>query len=70
MVKAASEKMGKIDPKGVADALHGLTIKASDDPSILMDVTFDENGDIDREGFLVEVVDGKQVVKQVLPKLH
>jgi len=70
MVKAASEKMGKIDPKRVADALHGLTIKASDDPSILMDVTFDENGDIDREGFLVEVVDGKQVVKQVLPKLH
>jgi branched-chain amino acid transport system substrate-binding protein len=70
MVKAATEKMGKIDPKGIADALHGLTIKAADDPGILMDVTFDENGDIDREGFLVEVVDGKQVVKQVLPKLR
>ena len=39
-------------------------------PGILMDVTFDENGDIDREGFLVEVENGKQVVKQVLPKLH
>jgi branched-chain amino acid transport system substrate-binding protein len=70
MVKAATEKMGKVDPKGIADALHGLTIKAADDPGILMDVTFDENGDIDREGFLVEVVDGKQVVKQILPKLH
>jgi len=70
MVKAATEKMGKLDAKGIADALHGLTIKAADDPGILMDVTFDENGDIDREGFLVEVVDGKQVVKQVLPKLH
>lgn len=70
MVKAATEKMGKLDSKGIADALHGLTIKAADDPGILMDVTFDENGDIDREGFLVEVVDGKQVVKQVLPKLH
>jgi branched-chain amino acid transport system substrate-binding protein len=70
MVKAATEKMGKLDPKGIADALHGLTIKAADDPGILMDVTFDENGDIDREGFLVEVVDGKQVIKQVLPKLH
>ena len=57
-------------PRALADALHGLTIKAADDPGILMDVTFDENGDIDREGFLVEVVDGKQVVKQVLPKLH
>jgi branched-chain amino acid transport system substrate-binding protein len=70
MVKAATEKMGKVDPKGIADALHGLTIKAADDPGILMDVTFDENGDIDREGFLVEVVDGKQVIKQILPKLH
>ncbi len=70
MVKAATEKMGKLDPKGIADALHGLTIKAADDPGILMDVTFDGNGDIDREGFLVEVVDGKQVIKQVLPKLH
>lgn len=70
MVKAATEKMGKLDSKGIADALHGLTIKAADDPGILMDVTFDQNGDIDREGFLVEVVNGKQVVKQILPKLH
>jgi branched-chain amino acid transport system substrate-binding protein len=38
-------------------------------PAILMDVTFDANGDIDRQGFLVEIVDGKQVIKQVLPKL-
>ncbi len=70
MIKAATEKMGKIDSKGVADALHGLTIKAADQPGILMDVTFDENGDIDRQGFLVEVENGKQVVKQILPKLH
>ncbi len=70
MVKAATEKMGKIDPKGLADALHGLTIKAADQPGILMDMTIDENGDIDREGFLVQAENGKQVVKEVLPKLH
>jgi branched-chain amino acid transport system substrate-binding protein len=70
MVKATTEKMGKLDSKAFADTLHGLTIKAADEPGILMDVTFDENGDIDRQGFLVEVVDGKQVVKKVLPKLH
>ncbi|MBR0756501.1 ABC transporter substrate-binding protein [Bradyrhizobium jicamae] len=70
MVKAATEKMGKVDPKGVANALHGLTIKAAQEPGILMDVTFDEKGDIDRQGFLVEIVDGKQVIKQVLPKLN
>jgi branched-chain amino acid transport system substrate-binding protein len=70
MIKAVTDKMGKVDPKNFANTLHGMTIKAADEPGILMDVTFDQNGDIDREGFLVEVVNGKQVVKQVLPKLH
>jgi branched-chain amino acid transport system substrate-binding protein len=70
MIKATTEKMGKVDPKAFADNLHGLTIKAADEPGILMDVTFDQNGDIDRQGFLVEIVEGKQVVKQVLPKLN
>jgi branched-chain amino acid transport system substrate-binding protein len=70
MVKAATEKMGKVDGKALADALHGLTVRAANEPGILMDVTFDQNGDIDRQGFLVEIVEGKQVVKQVLPKLN
>ncbi|BAM88017.1 putative branched-chain amino acid ABC transporter substrate-binding protein [Bradyrhizobium oligotrophicum S58] len=70
MVKATTEKMGKVDSKAFADTLHGLTIKTATEPNILMDVTFDQNGDIDRQGFLVEVVEGKQVVKQVLPKLN
>ncbi|NOJ39744.1 ABC transporter substrate-binding protein [Bradyrhizobium australiense] len=70
MVKATTEKMGKVDAKKFADTLHGLTIKAASEPGILMDVTFDEKGDIDRQGFLVEIVEGKQVVKQVLPKLN
>src|SRR6478736_3112530 len=69
MIKATTEKMGKVDAKAFADTLHGLTIKAADEPGILMDVTFSETGDIDRQSFLVEVVEGKQVVKQVLPKL-
>ena len=70
MIKATTEKMGKVDSKAFADTLHGLTIKAADEPGILMDVTFDANGDIDRQGFLVEIVEGKQVIKQVLPKLN
>jgi len=70
MIKATTEKMGKVDAKAFADTLHGLTIKAASEPGILMDVTFDEKGDIDRQGFLVEIVEGKQVVKQVLPKLN
>jgi branched-chain amino acid transport system substrate-binding protein len=70
MIKATTEKMGKVDAKAFADNLHGLTIKAANEPGILMDATFDQNGDIDRQGFLVEIVEGKQVIKKVLPKLN
>src|SRR5262245_30394786 len=70
MIKAGTEKMGKVDPKGLANALHGLTIAAAKEPGILMDVTIDQNGDLDRQGFLVEIKDGKQVVTKVLPKLN
>ena len=69
MIKAATEKMGKLDAKNLAATLHGLTISADKEPGILMDVTIDEHGDLDRESFLGEVVDGKQVIKEVLPKL-
>ena len=41
-----------------------------DHPGILLDVCFDDKGDIDRESFLVEVKDGKQVVTQTLPMLN
>jgi branched-chain amino acid transport system substrate-binding protein len=69
MIKAATEKMGKLDPKNLAATLHGLTITTKMEPNILMDVTVDENGDLDRESFLGKVVDGKQVIIEVLPKL-
>lgn len=69
VIKAVTDKMGKVDRAAFADTLHGMTIAVADEPGILMDVTYDDKGDIDRQGFLVEVVDGKQVVKQVLPKL-
>ncbi|MBY0613493.1 MAG: ABC transporter substrate-binding protein [Beijerinckiaceae bacterium] len=70
MIKAGTEKMGKLDPKGLAAALHGLTISAAKQPGILMDVTISDTGDLDRQSFLVEAVNGKQVVKAVLEKLN
>jgi branched-chain amino acid transport system substrate-binding protein len=36
---------------------------------VLMDVSYDDKGDLDRESFLVEVKNGKQEVKEVLPAL-
>ena len=68
-IKHVTEKIGKFDSKLFAETLHGLTIKPADEPGVLMEVTFDKNGDIDRESFLGEVVDGKQKIVAVLPKL-
>jgi branched-chain amino acid transport system substrate-binding protein len=68
-LKAAIDKVGKLDRKAVAQAMKGLTISAKKYPGIIMDVTFDANGDLDRESFLVEVKDGRQVVVATLPPL-
>lgn len=69
MVKAAAEKAGKLDPKAIAAALHGLTIAPAKVPGILIEATWDETGEIDRISFLAEVKAGKQVITKVLPKL-
>jgi branched-chain amino acid transport system substrate-binding protein len=47
-----------------------LRFTAKDHPGILLDVCFDDKGDIDRESFLVEVKNGKQEVVATLPMLN
>lgn len=66
-VKAATEKVGKFDRKALAAALKNASFSAKDHPGVLMDVSFDDKGDLDRESFLVEVKAGKQVVIGTLP---
>jgi len=67
VVKAVTEKVGKLDPKAFADAMHGIKLSAKQYPGILMDVSFDKNGDLDRESFMTKVVNGKQEVVATLP---
>jgi branched-chain amino acid transport system substrate-binding protein len=67
VVKAMTEKNGKVDSKLLAKSLHGAKISAKENPGVLLDVTFDDNGDLDRESFLVKVVNGKQTVTETLP---
>ena len=69
VVKAVTEKVGKVDCKAFAEAMKGATISPKETPGMLMDVTFDQNGDLDRESFLAKVVNGKQVVTTTLPPL-
>lgn len=69
VLKAAIEKVGKLDRVAVAKALKNATFTAKQHPGVLMDVTFDDKGDIDRESFMVEVKNGKQEVVATLPPL-
>jgi branched-chain amino acid transport system substrate-binding protein len=69
IIKEVAERMGDFNSAGFADALHCTFISTEDEPGVLLDVAFNEKGDIDRESFLVEIVDGKQVITEVLPRL-
>jgi branched-chain amino acid transport system substrate-binding protein len=63
------KKVGKLDRKALAKTMHGLTITPQEEPGILMETTWDNTGEIDRISFLAEVVNGKQAISKVLPKL-
>jgi len=69
-LKAAIEKAGKLDRKAVAQAMKGLVVSAKKYPGVIMDVRFDDKGDLDRESFLVEVKNGRQEVVATLPPLN
>jgi branched-chain amino acid transport system substrate-binding protein len=69
LLKAGIQAAGKLDREAVAKALHGLKISAAKEPGVLMDVAIDDHGDLDRASFIVQVKDGKQEVKEVLPPL-
>ena len=67
-VKAVQDKAGKLDQKAFTQAMHGATISAKDYPGVLFDVRYDDKGDLDRESFIVKVVNGRsQVVETLKP---
>lgn len=67
IVKVLTERMGKVDSKAFAAAMHGARFTVKDNPGVLLDVTFDNNGDLDRESFIAKVVNGKQSIVATLP---
>lgn len=69
VVKYVMTKNGTADPQAFADTLHGLTITPADEPGILMETSWDDKGEVNRDSFLVEVKDGQQTVVSTLPKL-
>jgi len=69
MVKLVTEKVGKVDPKAFAKAMKGVSFQAKDHPGLIMDVHYDDVGDLDCETFIVEVKNGKQAIVATLPPL-
>jgi len=69
IVKAITQRLGKFDSEALANALHCTIITTKEEPGVLMDVAFADNGDIDRASFLAEIKGGQQVISKVLPKL-
>jgi branched-chain amino acid transport system substrate-binding protein len=69
IIKAVTERIGKFDSKALAAALHGAKISAKEYPGVLLDVTFDQKGDLDRESFIVKVANGKQQVIATVPPI-
>ena len=68
-MQAAIEKVGKVDRVAVAKAMKGLKISTDKYPGTLMDVEFDDKGDLDRMSFMVQVKGGKQEVIDTVPAL-
>lgn len=68
-LKAAIEKVGKLDREAVAKALRNACFDVKKNPGILMDVCYDDKGDLDRESFMVQVKNGVGVVVETLPPL-
>jgi len=68
-MKAAIEKVGKIDRAAVSAAMKGLKINVTRYPGALLYTEFDNKGDLDRMSFLVQVKNGKAEVIDLLPPL-
>jgi branched-chain amino acid transport system substrate-binding protein len=69
MKYVTEKKLGKLDRKGLAKTLHGLTITPKDEPGILIETSWNDVGEIDRISFLAEVANGQQRIAKILPKL-
>ena len=70
MVKELTEQVGSFDRLALAEIAHCNTeMTVANEPGLLMDFAIDGNGDIDRDSFIIEVVDGVGQVVADAPRL-
>jgi branched-chain amino acid transport system substrate-binding protein len=70
VVNAVVKETGSFDQQKFRDYLHNRTLCVKNHPEILMDVHYDEKGDLDRESFLVKVENQKHVITGILGPLN
>ncbi|UJQ94112.1 ABC transporter substrate-binding protein [Mariluticola halotolerans] len=66
-IKYVTEMVGEFDRQKFADTMHGLCLQAKEYPGLLLDICWDQNGEVSRESFLVQVTNGQQQIVQTLP---
>ena len=69
ILKAATEKVGRFDKKELANTMRGLALSAKDHPGILLDVRYDDQGNLDRASFIVRVMGRRHEFIAMLPAL-
>jgi branched-chain amino acid transport system substrate-binding protein len=66
-VKYVTESIGDFDREAFAKKMHGLTLDVADYPGMLLTTSWDDTGEMARESFMTEVVDGQQKVVGLVP---
>jgi branched-chain amino acid transport system substrate-binding protein len=69
MVKELTEQVGEFDRVALAEIAHCNELSIEEEPGLLMDFAIDGNGDIDRDSFIIEVVDDEGQVIADAPRL-
>lgn len=69
VVKEITERIGSFDRVALAQQVKCETITTADEPGVLLDVSYDADGDLDRESFIVEVVEGVGQIASIAPPL-
>lgn len=67
VLKAVTEKIGSFDRKAFAAAMKNLTLSAKDHPGVLIDVKYDDKGDLARTSYIVRISGGRHEFIATLP---
>ena len=65
--KYVTELVGSFDKEAFANEMHGLTLDVAKYPGMLLTTSWDDKGEMSRESFMTQVVDGKQKVIATVP---